>query len=364
MLELPDIPVLHQSHPKKNKKIAMCPARVKFPSTYTAYAFLEPGGKLQKVTIPWRFPKAGEIVIKVLACGVCGTDEILPSQVMPAPLPRIPGHEVVGDVVAVSSREKLWKVGQRVGAGWHGGHCSTCNRCRAGDYLTCESQDINGAIRDGGYAEYVTLRSEAVVAVPRDIDPAEAAPLLCAGITTFNALRNMNVSPPDYVAIQGIGGLGHLAIQFASAMGFRTIALSFDPGKEELARRLGADEFIDGTKVNQAQELQKMGGVKVIMSTAPNAAVTENLIEALAVDGTLLVLAVEPEPMRIPPLALLLKRLSIRGWPCGSPSDAEDCLAFAKAKNIKCMVERFPLHKAQEAFDRRETARFRAVIVP
>ncbi|TFK84968.1 GroES-like protein [Polyporus arcularius HHB13444] len=343
----------------------MCPAVVRqYPTCYTAYAFLEPGGKLHKLTVPWRFPSPGEIVVKVLACGVCGTDDICPSQVMPCPLPRVPGHEVIGDVVAVSCQETQWKIGQRVGAGWHGGHCATCTRCRAGDYLTCENQSINGVTLDGGYAEYVTLRSEAVVSVPEDLDPAEAAPLLCAGISTFNALRNMTVTPPEYVAIQGIGGLGHLALQFASAMGFRTIALSCDGSKEAMARSLGADEFIDGSKVDQARALQKFGGMKVIMSTAPNAGATENLINALAVDGTLLVLAVEPEPMRIPPLSLLIKRLSIRGWPAGSPKDSEDCFAFVQAKKIKCLVERFPLNKAQEAFDRRETARFRAVIVP
>ncbi|KAI0653881.1 GroES-like protein [Cubamyces menziesii] len=342
----------------------MCPAQVKFPESYTAYAFIKPGGKLERITVPWRFPEDGEIVVKVLACGVCGTDDICSSQVMPTPLPRVPGHEVVGDVVAIAPRERLWKVGERVGAGWHGGHCSTCSRCRAGDFMTCEHQDITGVLRDGGYAEYVTLRSEAVVAVPRDMDPAEAAPMLCAGITTFNALRNMDVSPPDYVAVQGIGGLGHLALQFSSAMGFRTIALSFDGSKEALALQLGADAFVDGSRVNQAQELQKLGGVKVVVSTAPNAAATECLLDALTVDGTLLVLAVEPEPMRISPLSLLVKRLSIRGWPCGSPKDAEECLTFAQAKKIKCLVERFPLHKAQEAFERRETARFRAVIVP
>ncbi|KAI0711212.1 GroES-like protein [Earliella scabrosa] len=342
----------------------MSPAVVQYPTCYTAYAVLEPGGNLHKLTVPWRFPRAGEIVVKVLACGVCGTDDTCSTQVMQVPLPRIPGHEVVGDVVAVSREETLWKVGQRVGAGWHGGHCSTCIRCRAGDYLTCENHHVNGASMDGGYAEYVTLRSEAVVAVPEDIDPAEAAPLLCAGISTFNALRNMAVTPPDYVAIQGIGGLGHLALQFASAMGFRTIALSHDSSKEEMALRLGADEFIDASKVDQAAALQKLGGMKVIMSTAPNAVATESLINGLAVDGTLLVLAVEPEPMRISPLSLLLKRLSVRGWPAGSPKDAEDCFAFVQAKKIKCLVERFPLHKAQEAYDRKEIARFRAVLVP
>ncbi|KAI0777725.1 GroES-like protein [Trametes elegans] len=339
--------------------------QTQYPTAYTAYAFLEPGGKLQKVTVPWRFPQEGEVVVKVLACGVCGTDEICASQVMPAPLPRVPGHEVVGDVVAVAHGEALWTVGQRVGAGWHGGHCWACARCRAGDFVTCEDQDINvGALRDGGYAEYVTLRSEAVVVVPEDMDPAEAAPLLCAGVTTFNAIRNMNAVAPDYVAIQGIGGLGHLALQFASALGFRTAALSFDGGKEALARALGADAFIDGSKVDQAAALRALGGAKVVVSTAPNAAATERLLDALAVDGTLLVLAVEPEPMRIPPLALLQKRLTVRGWPCGSPKDAEECLAFAQAKGVRCMVERFPLHQAQEAFERRETARFRAVIVP
>ncbi|KAI8980104.1 GroES-like protein [Trametes punicea] len=334
------------------------------PDTYIAYAFTEVGGKMHKITMPWKDPQANEIVVKVLACGVCGSDAVVRQGAYGEQYPRVPGHEIIGDVVAISSTEIVWKLGQRVGSGWHGGHCHICPRCRLGDFLMCEKEDINGVLRDGGYAEYVTLRSEAVVTIPDGLDPTEAAPLLCAGITTFNSLRHMNLTPPDYVAVQGIGGLGHLALQIANAMGYRVVALSSNSSKEPLARQLGAHDYIDCSKQDEVETLKASGGAKVIMCTAPNPEVIQKLIPGLAVDGTMLLVALEPKPITISPLALIGSRLSIRGWPSGHAADSEACLAFTKAHDIKCMVELFPLDKAQEAYDHRSSARFRAVIVP
>ncbi|TFY62302.1 hypothetical protein EVJ58_g3942, partial [Rhodofomes roseus] len=220
------------------------------PKSYKAYGFTEKGGPLKPITFDWHDPEQGEVIVKVVACGVCASDEAAKYAAFPGiKFPIVPGHEVVGDVVAIPPTEKKWKIGQRVGSGWHGGHCHTCSRCSVGDFVTCEQQDINGITRHGAYAEYVTLRTEAVVALPEGIDPAEVAPLMCAGVTTFNSLRNMSGKPPQYVAIQGIGGLGHLGIQFAKAMGFRVVALSSSPAKAELARELGAEVYIDGSKV-------------------------------------------------------------------------------------------------------------------
>ncbi|KAI0326751.1 GroES-like protein [Cubamyces sp. BRFM 1775] len=334
------------------------------PTSFAAFAFNERGGDLQKISTPWKDPQVGTIVIKVLACGICATDLTIANGAFPVPLPRVPGHEIVGDVVAVGPQEKLWKVGDRVGVGCHGGYCSRCKRCRVGDFITCEEQDLVGMLSDGGYAEYVTVRSEAVAAVPRDLDPAETAPLFCAGVTVFNGLRTVNLPAGATVAVQGIGGLGHLAIQFAHAMGYRTVALSSGPDKEDLARRLGAVEYVDGSKTDQAEALRNMGGAKLIMCTATAPEATKKLIKGLDVDGTLLLLAVDNQEFGVSPLALVRQRYSIRGLPNGTAQDIEDCIAFAKLHNIKAMVERFPLEMTPEAFQRREHARFRAVIVP
>jgi len=292
------------------------------------------------------------------------SDEVAKGGFMPGVnYPRIPGHEIVGTVAAVSRTETKWKVGQRVGSGWHGGHCNECARCREGDFITCQKQAVNGINRDGGYAEYVTLRSEAIASIPEDIDPAEAAPLLCAGITTFNSLRNMNIQPPEIVAVQGIGGLGHLAIQFARAMGFQTVALSSSAAKEKLAHELGAHVYIDGSKEDQAEALQRLGGAKVIICTAPNPAVIEKLTGALAVDGTLLILAITPS-VNVPLGPFVSKRLSLRGWPSGTAADSEACVKFVQVHGIKTMVQKFPLDKSQQAFEARSEARFRGVIIP
>ncbi|KAI0830828.1 GroES-like protein [Trametes gibbosa] len=334
------------------------------PDSYTAFAYVEPHGELQQITVPWKDPQVGEVVVRVLACGVCATDVVVVNGTFPVPLPRVPGHEIVGDVAAVSPNEKLWAIGDRVGIGCQGSFCSKCKRCRVGDYVTCHEQGLTGLLSDGGYAEYVTVRSEVIAAIPKDLDPADVAPLLCAGVTTFNGLRNIGASAGDVIAIQGIGGLGHLAIQMAKAMGFRTVALSSGGSKEELARQLGAHDYIDGSKVDQAEALQKLGGAKGIMCTANSSEATKKLIPGLAVDGTLLLLAVDGQEFGISPLGLLRWRYSIKGMPHGTARDIEDCIAFAKLYNIKAMVECFPLAKAPEAAHRRESARFRAVIVP
>ncbi|KAH9933793.1 GroES-like protein [Fomitopsis serialis] len=342
----------------------MAPAH---PKTYKAYAFLEKGGPLKPIVVDWKDPAPGEVVVKVLACGVCASDEMVKGQFFPTQAyPRVPGHEIVGDVVAVADGEKSWKTGDRVGAGWHGGHCNSCRRCRIGDFVTCPvgAACPTGIGRDGGYAEYATLRSESLASIPTDLDPAEIAPQLCAGVTTFNALRHMQSTPPDIVAVQGIGGLGHLAIQFARKMGFRTIALSTGTSKKELALSLGAHDFIAGTASEQAAALQKLGGARLIMCTAPDTQAMSELINGLDYDGELLVVAVAASAIAVPVPPLLTKRVVIRGWPYGTGSDCEDTVHFARAHDVKVMVEKFPLDQAQEAFDHRATARFRAVIVP
>ncbi|KAH8093848.1 GroES-like protein [Cristinia sonorae] len=337
---------------------------VSHPTSYTAYAFTEKGGDLEKVTKQWKDPEQNQVVVKVLACGVCGSDVLVENQRLGSGLPKVPGHEIVGDVVAVHSSERQFKIGDRVGSGWHGSHCGTCKFCRSGDFNVCENEEIDGVTIDGGYAQYVTLRTEAVAWIPKDLDPAETAPLLCAGVTTFNSLRNMDAKPGDLVAIQGIGGLGHLAIQFSRAMGFRTVALSHSEAKKDLARQLGAIAYIDSSKQDTVEELQKMGGAKVIMCTAPHTKVIEGLIPGLTVAGQLLMLALPEEKATIDLSALITKRLSIRGWPSGSAKDSEECVAFAKQMGIKCMVQKFPLDKAREAYEHRDSARFRGVIVP
>jgi len=333
------------------------------PKSYVAYAFLEKGGDLVRQEIPWKNPQQGQVIVKVLACGVCASDDAVKHGMFGMKYPRIPGHEIIGNVVAVGSGVNRLKVGQRVGGGWHGGHCFDCGNCRSGDFVTCSNEDINGISRDGGYAEYVALRAEAVAVIPDGLDAAEAAPLLCAGVTTFNSIRNMDVHPGDIAAVQGIGGLGHLAVQFASKMGLHTIALSSSDSKRELATQLGAAEYIDGSKENQAEALASRGGAKLIVCTAPSPKVIQGLLPGLAVGGQLLVLAVS-EAAELPLMQLIQKRTSIRGWPSGTAKDSEDALKFYQQQKINCMVETFPLDKAQEAYDHRSNARFRAVIVP
>ncbi|EPQ59087.1 GroES-like protein [Gloeophyllum trabeum ATCC 11539] len=335
------------------------------PKTYKAAAVTKKSA-LELIDVPWKDPAAGQVVVKVEACGVCRSDDLVVNQLMPAGLPRIPGHEIVGTVVAVGPGEKLWKEGQRVGGGWHGAHCFACRQCRKGDFNTCENEQVNGVTMDGGYAEYATLKSEAVVALPEGMDPAETAPLMCAGVTTYNSIRNMGLKAGDIVAVQGIGGLGHLALQYARAMGYKTVALSTSASKKALASELGAHAYLDASKVNQAEELGKMGGANLIVCTAPSADIIQALVPGLAVGGTLLVLAIAPDDLKFNATPFITKRLSLRGWPSGHAKDSEDCAAFSKLEGVKCRIQKYPLEKAAEAYQSMMdgSAKFRAVIVP
>lgn len=333
------------------------------PKTFKCFIAEEPGKEFVLRERELQQPKDGQILVKVIACGVCHSDSFAQSGW--GGFPRIPGHEIVGDVAAVPASEKIWKVGDRVGAGWHGGHCHNCGSCRSGDFMTCQNQKINGVFVDGGYGEYVLLRTEAVVPVPRELDPAEAAPLLCAGVTTFNSLRHMNLHPGDVVGIQGIGGLGHLAIQYCRKMGYHTVALSSSSSKKDLAMKLGAHVYLDGSKVNQAEELGKLGGAKVILATAPSADIISALIPGLAVEGSIVLLAVA-EGVKFDTTSLITKRLSIRGWPSGTAKDSEDAIKFSQLADVKCMVERYKLEDALKAYDKMMAgkANFRCVLCP
>jgi propanol-preferring alcohol dehydrogenase len=327
----------------------------------------EKGGDFILVDIDKPIPKKGEILIKVEACGICHSDAFVKEGAFPGiEYPRIPGHEVVGTVEKVGADVNKWKIGQRVGVGWHGGHCFECEQCRRGNFINCENAKISGISYDGGYAEYMTAPQEAIAAIPEELSSAEAAPLLCAGITVFNALRNSGIKPGDVVAIQGIGGLGHLAIQYASKMGMRTVAISTSDNKKNLAKDLGAHHFINTKKVDPVEELQKLGGAKLILATAPNSEAITSVINGLGVDGKLLMVAATGEPIEVSPLQLLMQRKSIAGWPSGTAIDSEDTLKFSALTGTKAMIEEYPLSDVKKAYDRmiNNESRFRVVLIP
>jgi D-arabinose 1-dehydrogenase-like Zn-dependent alcohol dehydrogenase len=301
----------------------------------------------------------------VQACGICHSDSLTKLGAVPGiAYPRVPGHEVVGVIDRVGERVPDWKAGQRVGVGWHGGHCGHCRSCRRGDFLTCANGQIPGISYDGGYAEYMVAPFEALVAIPDDLAAAEAAPLLCAGITTYNALRNNGVRAGDTVAILGIGGLGHLAVQFAAKMGCRTIAIARGADKGPLARELGAHLYLDSTTQDVAAELQKLGGARVILSTVTSSQAMSAALGGLAVDGKMIVVGASSDAIEVPPLLLILGRRGIQGWPSGTSIDSEDTLAFSALANIRPMIETMPLERAAEAYERMMSgaARFRMVV--
>ncbi|EPQ59025.1 zinc-type alcohol dehydrogenase [Gloeophyllum trabeum ATCC 11539] len=335
------------------------------PAKYKAVAVTSLG-VFETIEKEWRDPGPGEIAVKVLACGVCRSDDFIKQQIFPTGFPRVPGHEVIGDCVAVHPSEKLWKVGDRVGTGWHGGQCNICDRCRIGDVVTCVNEHVNGISADGGWAEYVILKSEGIARIPKDLDPVEAAPLLCAGVTTYNAIRHMDRKAGDVAAVQGIGGLGHLAVQYCRAMGFRTIALSSGAGKAEVAQSLGAHAYLDGSKVNQAEELQKMGGADLLVLTAPFPEAMASLIMGMKPGGTILILALTADTINLPIHILVPQKLSVRGWKVGSPKDCEDTVRFSQMTGVKAQVQKFSLDDAVKAFNGMMdgSVKFRAVIVP
>lgn len=326
----------------------------------------KPNGPFEVVSREVRDPGPGELRIRVEACGVCHSDALTKAGAYPGlTLPRIPGHEIAGRVDAIGADVTAWKPGDRVGVGWHGGHCFVCDPCRRGDFINCEKAQITGITLDGGYAEYAVVPFEAAARIPDGLDAAEAGPLLCAGITTYNSLRNSGARPGDTVAVQGIGGLGHLAIQYSARMGFRTVALSHGSDKEALARELGAHDYIDTQKVDAAEGLRKLGGADLVLATAPHSAAIASTIDGLKARGKLLVVAAAFEPLQIPALTLLSGK-TIAGWPSGSAIDSEETMAFSALTGVRPRIERFPLEKAEEAFGKvmSNRVRFRAVLVP
>jgi D-arabinose 1-dehydrogenase-like Zn-dependent alcohol dehydrogenase len=310
-------------------------------------------------------PGPRQVRVRVQACGICHSDSFTKAGAFPGmKLPRVPGHEVVGIIDVLGPDVPKWKQGARVGVGWHGGHCGHCDSCRKGDFLTCTTGKIPGISYDGGYADYMIVPFEALAAVPDELSSAEAAPLLCAGITTFNSLRHSGVLAGDLVAVLGIGGLGHLGVQFAAKMGCRTVAVARGSDKEPLARQLGAFHYIDSTREDVAAELTRLGGARVILATLTDAKSMSNAIGGLGIDGKLLVLGASADPIQVSPLTLISKRRSISGWPSGTASDSEDTMRFSLQSEIRPLIEKYPLERAREAYDRMMSgkARFRVVL--
>lgn len=324
-----------------------------------------PGADFQIVEREIPKPGAGHVRIKVQACGVCHSDVLTKEGGLPGiEYPRVPGHEVVGRIDEVGEGVSEWAKGQRVGVGWHGGHDGTCLQCRRGDFGNCRNMKIAGISYDGGYQEYMLAPVEALAAVPESLSDAEAAPLLCAGITTFNALRHSNAFPGDLVAVQGVGGLGHLGIQFASKFGYRVAAVGRGPENAALAKKLGAAVYIDSRATNAAEELQKLGGAKVILATAPNSKAMSELIDGLGPNGKLLVVGADVNPIEVTPIQLIFGSRTIQGWASGIPTDSEDTLNFAELTGVRPMIETYPLEKAAEAYARMLSgdAQFRVVL--
>jgi D-arabinose 1-dehydrogenase-like Zn-dependent alcohol dehydrogenase len=310
-------------------------------------------------------PGRRQVRIKVQACGICHSDTFTKMGAFPGiQFPRVPGHEVVGILDAVGADVPEWKVGARVGVGWHGGHCGHCHSCRRGDFITCSTGQIPGISYDGGYAQYMIAPFEALASIPEELSSEEAAPLLCAGITTYNALRHSGARSGDLVAVLGIGGLGHLGVQFAAKMGFHTVAVARGSDKDPLARKLGAKIYIDSTTQNVAEALTKLGGARVILATLTDAKSMSDAVGGLGVDGKLMVLGASMQPIEVPPIALIGARRSIAGWPSGTSADSEDTLDFSVMTDIRPMIEAYPLARAAEAYDRMMSgkARFRVVL--
>src|SRR5579859_262585 len=325
----------------------------------------KPGGNFEVVERPIPEPGRDQVRIKVEACGICHSDALVKEGQWPGiQYPRVPGHEVSGRIDAIGADVTLWKPGQRVGVGWHGGHCFECEPCRRGDFVLCQNEKITAIHFDGGYAEYMVVAAEAVAAMPDGLHADEAAPLLCAGITVYNALRNSGARGGDLVAVQGIGGLGHLGIQYARQMGFRTVAIGRGADKQPLAKKLGAHEYVDTNQGAPAEALQKMGGARVILATAPDSKSMSALVDGLSGNGTLMIVGAGFESLTVTPLQLIGGKKSIRGWASGTTRDSEDTLQYSSLTGVRPMIERYPLEKAADAYQQMISgkARFRVVL--
>ncbi|MGP3966463.1 alcohol dehydrogenase catalytic domain-containing protein [Streptomyces sp. 6N223] len=337
------------------------------PSTTTMRAVqaVTPGAAFAMTSLPVPEPGPGQVLVRVRACGVCGGENIARHGALGTRLPRVPGHEIAGKVDAVGAGVTAWRVGDRVGIGWHGGSCFACAACRRGDFATCANRQIVGSTYDGGYAEYAVAPQDALARIPDALSYEEAAPMMCAGLTTFNALRHSGARPGDTVAVHGIGGLGHLALQFADRMGFRTVAISRGRAKEKEARGLGADEYIDSTEGSAGEALARLGGAIAILAAVGVSAAQSDLIQGLAPNGRLVVLAIdEAGPIEVGAGPMLLGRRQLGGWYSGHAKDAEETMDFAALKGVRPIVETYPLERAEEAFQAMGRARYRNVLLP
>jgi len=322
------------------------------------------GGDWELVERDTPEPGPGQVRVKVEACGICHSDALVKDGVWPGlQYPRVPGHEIAGRVDAVGANVTSWAVGQRVGVGWHGGHCFVCEQCRRGDFAMCVNRKITGIDFDGGYAEYLIAPAAVVAAIPDDLPAEEAGPFMCAGVTVFNALRNSGARAGEVVAVHGIGGLGHLGVQYARQMGFETVAINRGNDKEPLARQLGAHHYIDATAMDVVAELQKLGGANVILATAPNAQAISGLVDGLAPSGKLLVPAAPLEPLSINVFSLITKRSSVAGWYSGTARDSQDTLEFSALSGVHPMIEKYPLDQVAEGYEQMHSGRVRFRVV-
>jgi D-arabinose 1-dehydrogenase-like Zn-dependent alcohol dehydrogenase len=325
----------------------------------------KPGGNFEIVEREIPKPGAGQVRIKVQACGVCHSDMLTKEGAWPGiQYPRVPGHEVAGIVDEVGAGVSAWSKGQRVGVGWHGGHDGTCRECRRGDFRNCRNLKVAGISYDGGYQQYMVAPVEALVPIPESLSDVEAAPLLCAGITTYNALRHSGALPGDLVAVLGIGGLGHLGIQFANKFGYKVAAIGRGSENGSLAKKLGASVYIDSQSTNAAEALQKLGGAQVILATAPSSKAMSELIDGLGPNGKLIVIGASLDSIEVTPVQLINGSRTIQGWASGTPADSEDTLNFAELTGVRPMIEIYPLEKAGEAYARMMSgnAQFRVVL--
>jgi D-arabinose 1-dehydrogenase-like Zn-dependent alcohol dehydrogenase len=333
--------------------------------TMRAVQVTRPGGPFEMVEREIPEPGPRQVRVKVQACGLCHSDSLTKEGHFPGiDYPRVPGHEIAGVIDAIGSEVPQWKPGQRVGVGWLGSYCGYCESCRRGSFVTCANQLISGITMDGGYQDYVLIPFEGLALIPDELSPIDAGPLMCAGITTFNSLRNSGARAGDTVAVLGIGGLGHLGVQFASKMGFRTVAIARGQDKEPLARELGAHYYIDSQAGDVSEALQKLGGAKIVLATATSADAMAPTIGGLSIDGRLIVLGSDFNPMPLVTAGLIGRRTGIYGWPSGSSVDSEDTMRFSAMTGVRPMIETFPLEKVTEAYDRMmaNKARFRVVI--
>jgi D-arabinose 1-dehydrogenase-like Zn-dependent alcohol dehydrogenase len=324
----------------------------------------QPGGEWELVERGIPEPRAGQVRVKVEACGICHSDVLVKEGLWPGlAYPRVPGHEIAGRIDAVGDNVSAWRHGQRVGVGWHGGHCFVCALCRRGDFAMCVNRKVTGIDFDGGYAEYLIAPVTALATLPDALPAEEAGPFMCAGVTVYNALRNAGARAGEVVAVHGIGGLGHLGVQYARQMGFETVAINRGTDKEPLARQLGAHHYIDALAQDAVTELQKLGGARVILATAPNAQAISALVDGLSPSGTLLVPAAPAEPLTISVLSLISGRRSVVGWYAGTARDAQDTLEFSVLSAVHPMIEKYPLGRVGEAYDQMHSGRVRFRVV-